>query len=60
MDEIARLRSARDAPAEFLDKARALLTRHWGKATWSAREDLLKTAGWLVEVERLHGSATSH
>jgi hypothetical protein len=52
MDEIARLRSACAAPAEFLDKARALLTRHWGKATWSARERLLTTASWLVEIER--------
>ena len=60
MDEIARLASARDAPAEFLDKARALLTRHWGKATWSARERLLTTAAWLIEVDRLHASAPAH
>jgi hypothetical protein len=60
MEEIARLRSDRDRPADFLDKARSLLTRHWGKASWSAREGLLKSAGWLLEVERLHGSATSH
>ena len=57
MDEIASLHGARDAPADFLDKARALLTRHWGKATWSARERLLTTATWLIEVDRLHASA---
>ena len=59
MEEIARLRHEREGPAEFLDKARTLLTTHWGRATWLGREGLLKTATWLIEVERLHGPLVS-
>lgn len=42
----------------FLDKAQALLTRHWAKADWAARASLVKTAGWLIRVAaRPEGSA---
>jgi hypothetical protein len=51
MADIESLRK-QDTNSRFLDNARQLLTRWWAAATWSAREDLLKTAAWLVHLER--------
>jgi len=34
-------------------KARDLLTRAWSKADWDGRQDLLKAAQWLVQLETI-------
>jgi len=47
---IERRRSPNGEANIFLDKAQALLTRHWAKADWAARASLVKTAGWLIRV----------
>lgn len=38
--------------SESAQKAQQLLTRWWAKADWKAREELLKAAEWLIEVEK--------
>jgi len=48
--EVAQLR-ANGAPP-LADKAQQLLTRWWAKADWAAREQLLRTARWLVQLEQ--------
>jgi hypothetical protein len=44
------------APSPFIKKAGALLTRFWGGADWYAREEILKTARWLLNLARVHPS----
>lgn len=46
--EINSLRGA----SHHMDKAQQLLTRWWSTTTWSAREDLLKAADWLIRLEK--------
>jgi hypothetical protein len=48
--ELARLR-AHGVCSSFVDNAQQLLTRWWSSASWSAREELLKNADWLVRME---------
>jgi hypothetical protein len=48
--EVTRLRQAGTSP--LADKAQQLLTRWWASAGWAAREQLLRTAQWLVQVEQ--------
>ena len=50
--EIARLRSQAGPSTELTDKASTLLTRWWSSASWKAREQLLKSANWLVRLEQ--------
>jgi hypothetical protein len=50
MNEIVALRSVATAPAPFLDKADQLLTVFWGKATWQSREEILRSAQWLLTI----------
>ncbi len=47
--EIERLRNAGAAP-RFLENAQHLLTIWWSKSDWTAREQLLKSAGWLLAL----------
>jgi hypothetical protein len=49
--DIAALRAA-GATSKFVDNAQQLLTRWWSTANWNGREDLLKTAAWLVRIEQ--------
>ncbi len=37
--------------AESAKKAQQLLTRWWAKADWTAREELLRVAEWVIRVE---------
>ena len=49
--EVALLRR-RGEPSKFIDNAEQLLTRWWSRASWNAREELLKSADWLVRLEK--------
>ena len=49
--EVALLRR-RGEPSKFIDNAEQLLTRWWSAASWNGREELLKTADWLVHIEK--------
>jgi|SRR5581483_6615103 len=51
VEEVVSLREIGREPT-FLANAQQLLTRWWIGASWSAREDLLKTAEWLVRLSR--------
>jgi hypothetical protein len=55
---ITMLRSGRGAPSPFLRKAETLLTRYWARADWQAREEILRTVQWLLNMAKLQ-SATS-
>jgi hypothetical protein len=48
--EVEQLRANGASP--LADKAQQLLTRWWAKADWAAREQLLRTARWLVQLEQ--------
>jgi hypothetical protein len=49
MDEIA-LRARLNALPPMLVKARTLLTRFWGRATWEARSEILAAARLLLTL----------
>jgi hypothetical protein len=51
--EIVMLRSGKCAPSPFVKKAETLLTRHWARADWQAREEILRTVRWLLGMARL-------
>jgi len=51
--EVKRLQDALGTSARFATKARDLLTRAWSKADWDGRQDLLKAAQWLVQLETI-------
>jgi hypothetical protein len=53
MTEIALVRARASGPLPLLNKARALLTRFWSAASWDAREEILRTAAWLVSVGKM-------
>jgi hypothetical protein len=53
VSEIAMLRSRTSAPSPFVKKAETLLTRHWSRADWQAREEILRTVRWLLSMARL-------
>ena len=55
--EIALLRSAKAGPSPFLNKAEALLTRYWAAANWQAREEILRSVKWLLNLARLPSAA---
>jgi hypothetical protein len=52
MMEIASLRRGSSSPASFIDKAQALLTSGWSKATWRSRAGILRAVDWLLQMER--------
>lgn len=56
--EVTRLRNEENN-ATFADKAMQLLTRWWASTGWNAREELLKSADWLIRVERQNQQAKS-
>jgi hypothetical protein len=41
---------AHGAASKFIDNAKQLLTRWWSTASWSGREELLRSADWLIRV----------
>jgi len=49
--DIAALR-ARGGSSKFVDNAQQLLTRWWSTATWHGREELLRSADWLLRLEQ--------
>ena len=51
--EISLLRSAKVEPSAFLSKAETLLTRYWAAANWQAREEILRSVQWLLNLARL-------
>jgi hypothetical protein len=53
--EVAVLRGCGEA-SRFVDNAQQLLTRWWATANWNAREELLKTAAWLIQLEKCRGT----
>lgn len=38
--------------SEAARKAQQLLTRWWARANWNAREELLKAAEWVIQIEK--------
>ena len=38
--------------SKFVANAEQLLTRWWAAANWKSRNELLKTADWLLRVEQ--------
>jgi hypothetical protein len=52
LSEIESLRRDGLASESFVDKAQALLTQRWSKATWRSREQLLRAVDWLLRMER--------
>jgi hypothetical protein len=55
--DIAALRRL-GASSKFVDNAQQLLTRWWATANWNGREELLRTADWLVRLEHRRALAT--
>jgi hypothetical protein len=51
---VAEMRQLRDRgqASKFIDNAQVLLTRLWSPASWDARDELLKSADWLIRLER--------
>jgi len=49
--DISALRE-RGAASKFVENAQQLLTRWWSSANWNGREELLRTASWLVRLEQ--------
>jgi hypothetical protein len=52
MAEIGRLRVNGDASSDLATKALQLLTAHWATSSWRARQDILRTAEWLLGISR--------
>lgn len=50
-DELLQLRELQGTSARSIDTARALLTNWWAKANWRTREELIKSADWVVRLE---------
>jgi hypothetical protein len=53
VSELAVLRQ-QGAESKFMDNAQQLLTRWWSRASWDAREELLKSADWLIRLQKNH------
>ena len=51
MREIDALRRDNPDAGNFALKAQTLLTRDWSKASWHARENILRTVTWLLRME---------
>ena len=50
MLEIASLQRSGRA-SQFITNAEELLTRWWGTANWNARQELLRSASWMLQLE---------
>jgi hypothetical protein len=55
MGQIDFMRSRTNAPLALLEKAAALLTRHWSRSTWHGREGLLHAARFMLGAQRWAG-----
>lgn len=53
--ELMRMRDACLEPARPLQNALNLLTSKWSRADWRSREQLLKAADWLLQLESRRG-----
>lgn len=53
--ELSELRKRPGNPAKPIETAQVLLTRWWGRANWKSRERLIRTAEWLIRLERNRG-----
>ena len=53
MREIDSFRAANRDARSFAGKAQTLLTRDWSKASWRARESILRTVAWLLRMEKV-------
>lgn len=53
MADLSRLRQEGEG-ARFADNARKLLTRWWSTNNWHSREELLRSAEWLIRVAQRH------
>jgi hypothetical protein len=49
--ELMQLRELPGTSARSIETARTLLTKWWAKATWRKREQLIKSADWLIRLE---------
>jgi hypothetical protein len=49
--ELMQLRELQGTSARSIETARMLLTKWWLKATWRKREQLIKSADWLIRLE---------
>lgn len=54
--ELGALRARPGGSNEFAGKAQTLLTRWWSGASWSGRRELLRSAAWLVQLEKRRGA----
>jgi hypothetical protein len=54
--ELTRMRDACREPARPLQNALNLLTSKWSRASWRSREQLLKAADWLLQLESRRGA----
>jgi len=52
--EIDELRK-RGSLSRFIHNAEQLLTQWWSSSSWKAREDLLRSAHWMIRLERRAG-----
>ena len=59
MSEVLSLRRQSAAQASFADRAHALLTQRWAKASWHAREGILRAVDWLLHMERMRRGASA-
>ena len=57
MAEISLLTKTHVGADSFVRKALTLLTVGWGRASWRARADLLRSADWLLNMERMRRDA---
>ena len=57
MAEISLLTKTHVGADSFVRKALTLLTVGWGRASWRARADLLRSADWLLNMERMRRGA---
>jgi hypothetical protein len=56
MAELGQLRDSAGSP-KIIENVQQLLTRWWSPASWHAREELLKTAEWFLQLEKTGGRA---
>ena len=57
VSELLRLREQQGS-SKLIENAQQLLTRWWASASWKAREELLKSANWLLRVEKRQDDVT--
>jgi hypothetical protein len=58
MRELALAQSRGQLDPALIWKMRTLLTRHWARAKWRARGEILQAARWLMQVAKLQSLAS--